>query len=89
MPIALATYAEEQGGQLSDTHLFVLVGKLTTDISAETLLEWRDSIASTVYSERRLFMPKFDALGFTAGGGDAMGSFTMQALLNLGKCQRQ
>jgi hypothetical protein len=32
----------------SDVMLFVLVGKLTTDMAAETFLKWRDKIASTV-----------------------------------------
>jgi hypothetical protein len=36
----------------SDVMPFVLVGKLTTDMAAETFLKWRDKIASTVRSER-------------------------------------
>lgn len=51
-PLALSVLME------SDTQLFVLVGKLTTDMAAETFLKWRDKIASTVRSERGPFIAK-------------------------------
>jgi PIN like domain len=51
-PLALSVLME------SDTQLFVVVGKLTTDMAAETFLKWRDKIASTVHSERGPFIAK-------------------------------